>query len=90
MYSQNEARGYAIAECAVKKIDIDIYPVGKGFNVKQTSLRNSNKFVERVSHEKGKIIVRDAKGKTIQAIDTRPEKLADTKKKEPAKTEEQE
>ena len=75
----NEAKAFAVQQCAIKKIDIDIYQAGNELKVKQSSLRNSPIYLNRAHYEKGNIIILDAKGQKIETIQLEPKQVAEKK-----------
>jgi hypothetical protein len=59
--------GLAVLQCATVKQDIDIYLAGDG-KVKSIYAKdnNSGTYINRLSYEKGVIVIRDNKGKEIE------------------------
>lgn len=78
-----EARVIAGMMCAKKKITVDIYPSQEAdrYTVKEKYLRNSPLFTERASHENGKVIIKNAAGKTTYTVDLEPAKEKKTASK---------
>ncbi len=73
--------GLAVLKCATVKQDIDIYLAGDG-KVKSIYAKdnNSGTWINKLSYEKGVIVIRDSKGKIIEKRGQVEEIKAATKK----------